>query len=298
MSISVIRTVTVLALFAAGVVAQDAPAKETAKAAPKTEVPKAAAPEAEQAKTPQPTKKKKKEPRRVLRPEEVPGELMRLNTKADIKAVLKIRTYAGRPVLFSGVIRNGKLIERLIDRRFVPQKTVGHPRCGVRIWWAGNSDGYIFFRYSTIETLTITGKLSAEERREIMRRLKAKREGRTLDEPKKDAPSNVLDAAHLEKIENMGNAEREAFLLTRFPPDKGWSPKRYRELKRSKIIDQVTLSPEQELFVKYFRQLEDARYQMLRDAPRKVEKFEPGSAEDNKKDSPETAAPPEKAGDE
>ena len=241
MPMSVIRSVAFLAIFAATVAAQDAPAKETAqpsskKAAPEKKAPKSDAPQAAAGGATAP--KKEKEERRVLRPEEVPGELMRLDSKADIKVELKIRTNSGRPVLFSGVIRNGKLIERIIDRRFVSQKSVGHPHCGVRIWWAGNSDGYIFFRFSSIETLTITGMLSVAERAEIMRRLRDKREGRkpkAAQARKKD--ENLLDAKALEKIENMDGAERSKFLMKRFPVEAGWTSPKYRKLKRKKIID-------------------------------------------------------------
>ena len=305
MPMSVIRSVAFLAIFAATVAAQDAPAKDTAQPSPKKAAPekKAAKSEAPQAAAgAAATPKKEKEERRVLRPEEVPGELMRLDSKADIKVELKIRTNSGRPVLFSGVIRNGKLIERIIDRRFVSQKSIGHPHCGVRIWWAGNTDGYIFFRFSSIETLTITGMLSAAERAEIMRRLRDKREGRkpgAVKAPKAD--KNTLDAKALEKIENMQGADRSKFLMKRFPADAGWTSPEYRKLKRKKIIDGATLSPEQELFVKYFRQLEQARYHLLRDAPRKREQFEPGSADDESTESPEspeTAEPGEKKDDE
>ena len=293
MPTSVIRSVVFLAVFAAMVAAQEAPANETEqpsskKAAPAKKPSTSDAPQA--AAGAAATPKKEKEERRVLRPEEVPGELMRLDSKADIKVELKIRTNSGRPVVFSGVIRNGKLIERIIDRRFVSQKSIGHPHCGVRIWWGGNSDGFIFFRFSSIETLTITGMLSAAERAEIMRRLRDRREGRkpkAVARRKKD--ENLLDAKALEKIENMDGAERSKFLMERFPAEAGWTSPRYRKLKRKKIIDDATLSPEEELFVKYFRQLEQARYHLLRDAPRKKEQFEPGSADDERTESPESS---------
>ena len=126
---------------------------------------------------------------KVLKPKDIPAELVRLHTlrnKADIKAELTVMTSSGRPVAFKGVIRNGKLIERIINRRFIPQKNLEHPHCGVRIWWSGGSAGYIFFRYSVIKTLAITGQLTAKERREIMDRLKGNR-GKTDAEKKPDA---------------------------------------------------------------------------------------------------------------
>jgi hypothetical protein len=224
---------------------------------------------------------KKKEKIRVLKPEEVAGELLRLSTKADIKAELKIRTVAGRPLVFKGVIRNGKLIERIVDRRFVSQKNASHRRCGVRLWWSGNSDGYIFFRYSTIETVTITGKLTAKEREEILRRLRAaKNAGAEAQEEKKKAAAS--EAANMLDIEKLTETDREKWLMARFLTSKGWTSHRYRDLKRREILENLELSVEQAMFVKYFSVLEQARFRVLRTEPTKKEEFEPGSADAEK----------------
>lgn len=226
---------------------------------------------------------KQKEKIRVLKPDEVAGEIIRLNTKADIKAELKIRTVAGRPLVFKGVIRNGKLIERIIDRRFVSQKDVWHRRCGVRLWWSGNSDGYIFFRYSTIETLTITGKLTAKEREEIIRRLRAARDaGEQTDEEKKKAA--VAEAVKTPDLEKLTIGDREKWLMARFLTSNGWTSHRYRDLKRGQVLENLELSVEEATFVKYFSILERARFRDLRTQPTKKEEFEPGSADTEKSD--------------
>ena len=221
---------------------------------------------------------KKKEKVRVLKPDELAGELIRLKTKADIKAELRIRTNSGRPVIFAGVIRNGKLIERIIDRRFVTQKSVGHPRAGVRIWWAGDSDGYIFFRYSNIETLTITGKLTAKERAEILRRLRAAKEGE-VDAEAEAARKKAEAAQKLPDLEKLTVAEREKWLMARFNAAKGWTSHRYRDLKRKQVLEDKELSAEEAVFVKYFSALERARFRALRAQPTKKEKFAPRSGE-------------------
>jgi len=282
MSTMLKRIMLSLSVVVATAVAQETPTKADAPSneqpAPEKTAPKA---ESDQPDTVV-TAARKKEKRRVLRPEEVPGELMRLKTKADIKAELKIRTTSGKPVVFSGVIRNGKLIERIIDRRFAPQKNVSHPRCGVRIWWAGDSDGYIFFRYSTIESIAITGKLTADERAEIMRRLQAKRDGVDPDAKKKAAAE--AEAKAIGEVEKMSVEERGKYLMQRFPAKAGWSAKHYGELRRKKIIDNAKLAPNEELFVKYYRELEQARYRTLRESATKKEEFEPGTADESDKD--------------
>jgi len=271
MSSNPMRIALILALLAGFVAAQDAVDEEPTSPAPiEKEEPKP---------TDDATALKKKEKVRVLKPEEMPGELLRLNTKADIKAEISIKTVSGRPVLFKGVIRNGKLIERLVDRRFVAQKDVAHPRCGVRLWWSGDNDGYIFFRYSNIKSVAITGKLTDKERAEIMRRLRAKKAGEDPDAEKKKA---AAEAAKREtEIDKLTPGQREAYLMAKFPSEKGWTSHRYRELKKKQILDNVTLSPEEAMFVKYFRVLEQARYRDLKIASTKKEEFEPGSADES-----------------
>lgn len=212
---------------------------------------------------------------RVLKPKDIPAELLRLKTKADIKAEITVRTTSGRPVTFKGVIRNGKLIERIVKRRFVPQKDLEHPRAGVRVWWSGGSDGYIFFRYSTIKTLAITGKLTAEERREIMRRLKAKREGRDPD-ANKEASADKID----QELAKMPQAELKLWLLHQYPYDKGWNHKKMRALKRKKLIENKVLTREEEIFVKYFSLLNEAHFEDLKKNTKKIE-IEPGSEKDD-----------------
>ena len=229
---------------------------------------------------------------KVLAPKDVPGELKRLKSKADIKAEITVNVTGAQPVTFKGVIRNGKLIEKLdkTAKRFLVEKEFTDQHCGVRLWWSGNSDGFIFFRYSTIKTLTLTGQLSAEERAEIMRRLKAKREGLDPDKAKKAAAQ--AEAKRFAEIEAMSPKDRAAYLLSQYA-GKGWNGKRYRELRRKKLVDDVELSPNEEIFVKYYRVLEQVRFHALRDAAAKKEKFEPGSAESDDSEEPSSGKPEE-----
>jgi hypothetical protein len=216
--------------------------------------------------------KEEEEKIKVLRPNEIPAELARLKSKADIKAEVSVLTTSGQPIVFKGVIRNGKLIERIVDRRFVPEQTLDHARCGVRLWWSGGSDGYIFFRYSSIKTLSITGRLTDEERREILERLKAKREGR--DDPTQAIPATTAEP----KLDKMSEAELEAHLLRQYPYDKGWDQKRYRELRRKQLMDNQPLTETETTFVQYFHVLAQARFKALKQSSQKIN-IEPGSAE-------------------
>lgn len=206
----------------------------------------------------------KKDEVRILKPKDVAAEMLRLKSKADIKAEITVRTTSGRPVVFKGVIRNGKLIERIVKRRFVLQKNLAHPRCGVRIWWSGGTDGFIFFRYSTIKSLAITGRLTAAERREIMRRLANKRDGGKAAAPKAGVKANP-------ELANMGPAELKAYLLKKYPYAAGWNHKKMRDLKRRKLIENKVLSADEEVFIKHFAILVEAHFEELKRSTRKIE---------------------------
>ncbi|MEE8106446.1 MAG: hypothetical protein V3T86_12995 [Planctomycetota bacterium] len=190
---------------------------------------------------------------RVLRPQDVPNELRRQKTRADIKAEVSLRVGKGLPVVFKGVIRNTKFIERLVKSRFVQQKDLKLRGCGLRLWWSGNSDGYIFFRYDAIDTLTVVGKLTAKERKALLERLRAKREG----EQAAVGPKESIE------LEAMTPAERQAYLLAKYPYDKGWNHSKKRELSLKKILENQKLSAEDLTFLRYFHILAKARFEQL-----------------------------------
>ncbi|MCZ6787759.1 MAG: hypothetical protein O7E54_11420 [Planctomycetota bacterium] len=205
---------------------------------------------------------------RTLKPKDVPAELKRLKSKADIKAEVVLMTARGDPVVFKGVIRNGKFIERIVARRFKVERTLKKPRCGVRLWWSGNSDGYIFFRYDSIDSLTIVGKLTAAERRALMKRLAAKK---GEDKSAAPAPSESLD------LEKLAPQQLRAYLLANYPYDKGWNHDRKRELSYKQLLENKKLSSEETIFLKYFSILAKARFEELHRQRDRL-KIEPGSA--------------------
>ncbi len=221
---------------------------------------------------------------KVLAPKDVPGELKRLKSKADIKAEITVNVTGAQPVTFKGVIRNGKLIEKLdkTAKRFLVEKEFTDQHCGVRLWWSGNSDGFIFFRYSTIKTLTLTGQLSAEERAEIMRRLKAHKEGKQIvdEEARAKAAEEVF-----ESLEKLPPAELKKVLLAKYPYDKGWDHERYRQLKHKQLIENKVLTQEEAVYLRYFRVLQEARFDLLKRKSEKHE-IEPGSADDESQPQP------------
>jgi len=214
---------------------------------------------------------------RVLRPKDVPEELRRQKTRADIKAEVSLRVGKGRPVVFKGVIRNTRFIERLVKNRFVQQKDIKHRGCGVRLWWSGNSDGYIFFRYDAIDTLTVVGKLTAKERKVLLERLRAKKEG----EQAAVAPKEAIE------LEEMDPAERQAYLIAKYPYDKGWNHAKKRELSLKKILENQKLSIEDLTFLRYFHILAKARFEQLQQ--REDIEIKPGTETDGDTESDDDA---------
>lgn len=214
---------------------------------------------------------------RVLRPQDVPDELRRQKTRADIKAEVSLRVGKGQPVVFKGVIRNTRFIERLVKNRFVQQKDIKRRGCGVRLWWSGNTDGYIFFRYDAIDTLTIIGKLTAKERKALLERLRAKKEGKQAAV----APKESIE------LEEMTVAEREAYLLAKYPYDKGWNHAKKREFSLKKILENQKLSTEDLTFLRYFHILAKLRFEQLQQ--REDIEIKPGSETDDDTNSDDDA---------
>ena len=209
---------------------------------------------------------------KVLKPGDVPAELLRLKSKADIKCEVTLVPTHGREVKVKGVVRNGKLIERFVQRVFVPEPSIDHPQCGVRLWWVDNTAGWIFLRYSQIRTIALRGVLTAEEKRQIIEALRAQ-------EKEKEDAQRAKETAKLEDdLQKMSSVELEAYLLREYPADQGWNHERLRDLKKKQLIDNLPLSREESIFVNYFSVLIKARLNELKRQKDKIE-FEPGSVE-------------------
>jgi hypothetical protein len=263
-----------LPVLCALVAAQQAPdSAPPAKPAAGAEAPKQAATGAEQPKGDEATDADAEV--KVLKPTDVPAELLRIEkrkSKAEIKCEVQITPPHGRPVMVKGVIRNGKLIERFAGRDFVQDPNIEHPQCGIRLWWVDNTSGWIFLRYSQIDTIALTGILTAEEKQAIMEALRVKAE-------KKQEDQRAIEASKLdEELLKMSPAELEAYLLREYPQDQGWSSEKLRELKKKQLIDNQPLTRQESVFVTHFPTLVKARLKELKREKDQV-KFEPGSAD-------------------
>jgi hypothetical protein len=284
MASTVTRWSLALALLLALAWAQDAPDKAAPDKQPSAgAAPKSDQDEAEPGATP-------KEEVRVLQPQDVAAELLRLKSKADIKAEVTVVPLHGRAVVVKGVVRNGKLIEMFQGRRFTSLKNIDNSQSGVRLWWVNHTAGWIFLRYAQIQTIALTGKLTAEERRKIMEALKAKKNA----EKRPKTADGALPEPELEKLTQR---ELEAYLLSHYPAEAGWNHARLRELKRKQIIENQTLGREGAIFVQYFHALIKGRLRELKRSKKKVE-FEPGSETKGESESRDARPGPDDEDDE
>jgi len=240
---------------------------QEAPAQPAKEQPQAAAPAEKPAVAPEKgvvvRSEKQGDDVKVLRPKDVPAAMGQLKSKADIKAEVTILPTHGRAVTFKGVIRNGKLIERFMGRRFAVQHTLKDPRCGVRLWWIGGTRGWMFFAYDHIQTLALTGTLTKKERAEILRRLRAKQHDNA--EQQKARREAELEA----NLEKMAPAELERYMLKTYPAVKGWDQKKLNLLRHRQIIENKPLTRDEGVFVKYFGVLIRARLAELKRTTKK-----------------------------
>lgn len=278
MASTVTRWSAVLALLLAPAWAQDGTAKDPPAPDKQASADAPAKPDQTPAQADAPNEGVPKEEVRVLQPQDVAAELLRLKSKADIKAEVTIVPLHGRAVVVKGVIRNGKLIERFDARRFTSLKNIDKHDSGVRLWWVNNTAGWIFLRYAQIQTIALTGKLTAEERRKIMEALNAKK-NKDGDKPK--TADGALPEPELEKLTQR---ELEAYLLSHYPAEAGWTQVKLRELKRKQIIENQTLGREEAIFVQYFHALIKGRLRELKRNKKKVE-FEPGSESKSESES-------------
>lgn len=152
-----------------------------------------------------------------------------------------------------GVVKDGKLIERVDGLRFVTAEA-GAEGAGIRVWYYDDTSSYIFLPYDRIQRYwvgerltddqvkTIEAELVAREEvaakryaelaaeRARERRAEAERKAREAEKPAPAQPAaNPLDA--LDDAES----KRLMAIFTEFPPSEGWGPEKKREIEVRRI---------------------------------------------------------------
>lgn len=155
---------------------------------------------------------------------------------------------------------------------------------GVRFWFPGAQDGFIFMPLSAIDRLEELGELSAEEGRNLARarveaaeraekerfQIKARleaAEAETAAKAKAAAEAEVEAGAETaeprpaeeraEETAKDDEAGRMAALLLRFPPTR-WTPESPKEIQRRKVILGLFPSDEEKAFLEVFDEWKQA----------------------------------------
>lgn len=157
-------------------------------------------------------------------------------------------------------------------------------KSGIRIWYYRNLDGFIFLPHKTVGDVKVLNALDPAESK-ILRdaaaraRKEPKAAGRS-EEPREAAAPGDLSA-------------EEAGLLKLFPPDRGWSPDRYGEIQRRRIVNDVQPTGEEARFVESYAAWEKALKRSL--AAKQEKPAEPAPADaaaPRPKDKPRAEIPP------
>ena len=208
--------------------------------------------------------------------------------KAHVKVIVRLKN--GNRL--TGVVKDGRLVERVDGLRFVDAQARDQG-AGIRLWYSGGTRSYIFVpflslkNYEVVQRLSqkqledIEGEMQMAERRAKEREAKAARDAKgeatgtgpapeTLDgtaqggakEAKPDEPATkeapeATKEPEVDAAKEVAQAKQElawAQLLIHYPPKAGWNAAKKEEIKRRLIVIGVKPS---EFELKFVDQFED-----------------------------------------
>lgn len=201
-----------------------------------------------------------------------------------VKSHVKVRVRLNNGNRLIGVVKDGRLVERVDGLRFVDAhaKDAG---AGIRLWYSGGTRNYVFVPFRSLKNYEVLQRLShkqlmeleqelqmaekrAEEREaERARRAKGKAEAGPDDKEQPEKPGVVgeadgkpaTDPGQQKKAEGQAameaaRAELRKTLLAKYPPKDGWNTAKRDEIKRRKVVIGATPSEFEMGFVKNFEE--------------------------------------------
>jgi hypothetical protein len=154
-----------------------------------------------------------------------------------------------------GVAKSGVRCERLVRGKFKPCDDSAERSAGIRVWYYQDLDGYIFLEARHLDRVEVLGTLTAEESRSLAEAVAAAHGVRVHRDPGAPAAKRTdggPDSRPIPAPEVSGITAEEKALLDRFPPAKGWSPEKFGELQRRKIVLHVNPTSEEQAFIDGF----------------------------------------------
>ncbi len=167
----------------------------------------------------------------------------------------------------TGVAPQGVKNERLVGGRFLPSDDTRAPKAGIRVWYYRELDGYLFLEQKQVAKVEVLDRLSSEQSKELADAMAAGRRGR--DDARR-AAALARRAAESRPAPEEGDepeapplkpaplTEAELAILTRFPPEEGWTPEKFGELKRRSIVLHVYPNANEQAFLDEFESWREA----------------------------------------
>jgi hypothetical protein len=168
-----------------------------------------------------------------------------------------------------GIARAGVRRERLVRGNFKPCSDPADRSSGIRVWYYQDLDGYIFLETRHLERVDVLGNLTAEESRALGEAIAAAHGTRVTGSSSRPAARGEVGASSRPTpvADSFGMTGEERALLDRFPPDRGWSPEKFGELQRKKIVLHVNPSTEEQTFIDQFPTFQTAWKKWLATQP-------------------------------
>ena len=206
---------------------------------------------------------------------------------AVVKANVRVTVRLNNGSRLKGVVKNGRFIERIDGREFVRVAERG-PDAGLRIWYSGGTNSYMFLPYTSVRNYKIGKKLTDAEVAEIAAeiesaRLAAEAKRREQAEAKKLAAAKLEQAAleaseadqqreqavdkdgipipakpAVEQEPTSMLTEEHRALLQEFPPEAGWGLDKLRTLETRKVTVRVFPNDHEQKFMDNFSKWNEA----------------------------------------
>ncbi len=163
----------------------------------------------------------------------------------------RVRISLKNGAIFDGIVRQGVLYERLKKGWFqTVEEREARRDDGVRIWYPGFAQGFVFLRKGDIRKIEKLSRLQSKEAQEIQEIVsnKAKRALEVYEEvlrareenlAAKNPPADLVARADVSDQEDWIAPARPIGVypvLDRFPPEDGWSERKAQKIERRKWL--------------------------------------------------------------
>lgn len=202
-----------------------------------------------------------------------------IDSQKTIRSHVRVQVRLKNGNRLRGVVKDGKLVERVNGLRFV-QADAKDRGAGIRLWYTGGSQNYVFVPFASLSSYQILERLSAKELADIETRMRMEesRQAQERQQRAEEAERRKAEIAQSQKAEEgkkpagggvagqgaptpggetkpgpgaeqTAEQQEQATLLKDYPPDAGWNAKKRDEIKNRLAVLGVQPSPFELRFV-------------------------------------------------